>query len=91
MLYGMRLPFNHLMYFIIPESVCILLTKNVHSFFMFLCILYTLPVVFCKFLEPNMCFTIKKGLSVSITKKEAPLHLPAGGLESKSRPQDLLQ
>jgi hypothetical protein len=33
---------------------------------------------------------MKIGLSVSITKQETPLYLPAGGLESKSRPQGLL-
>lgn len=44
-------------------------------------------MVFCKFLEPNTCFTMKMGFSVSITKIETPLYLPAGGLESKSRPQ----
>lgn len=43
---------NHLMYFMLPTSVCILLKINFPAFYAWLGYIIFLLLVFCKFLEP---------------------------------------
>ena len=57
MLYGMRLSLKHIHYFMLPKSVSVLLTINL--FCLFSCYLIFLLTLFCKFLKPNRCTTIK--------------------------------
>jgi hypothetical protein len=55
-LYWMWLSFNHLMRFMLPQSVYILLQRGCHDLF---CICGHVLLKFHNFLEPKGCFTLK--------------------------------
>ena len=55
LLYGLRLPSDNLMQFVLPKFVCILLKINSHAF----CFLCCFVFLFQNFLKSNTCFTLK--------------------------------
>ena len=60
--YGMRLFFNHVMYFRLPKIVCILLKINLHSFCVFW--VYFKSLVFCKLFATKWVITLTKDADV---------------------------
>jgi hypothetical protein len=70
--YGMTPSFNTDVYFMPSKSIYISFKTNCHAFCAFWCYSVFLILVFCKFLESNMHFTLKRGLRWLLTVFTGP-------------------
>lgn len=80
MLYGMIFSCNHLMYFMLPKSISILLKIDLHDLQPFWGYFIRSLPIYHKFLEPNRCYTIKIQSILVIAGLALDMWLPQANL-----------